>query len=212
MLQIGDQILYVNNNSLKNRPLNEVYQLLCLNEEVVKLKIKKDEQFAQEEIEIENKNNQAMNDKVVVYTVELQRNGGPLGITISGSDDLYEPLHVSALTEGGLAERTNAIHIGDTILAINNVSLRGKTLNEAIELLKNSDDIVNLKISRKLDSISKNNNSKINNINQNGNGYIMRNIESDTFSDNMNGKYLFLNFSKTPQTKNVLSTFSQIEV
>ncbi len=92
-----------------------------------------------------------MDDKVVVYTVELQRNGGPLGITISGSDDLYEPLHVSGLTEGGLAERTNAIHIGDTILAINNVPLRGKSLTEAIDLLKNSDDIVTLKISRKLD-------------------------------------------------------------
>jgi glutamate receptor-interacting protein len=44
-------------------------------------------------------------DKVVVYTVELQRNGGPLGITISGSDDLFEPMFVSGLTEGGLAER-----------------------------------------------------------------------------------------------------------
>jgi len=28
--------------------------------------------------------------------------------------------------------RTNAIHIGDRILAINDVSLRGKGLNEAI--------------------------------------------------------------------------------
>ena len=94
-----------------------------------------------------------MDDKVVVYTVELQRNGGPLGITISGSDDLFEPLHVSGLTEGGLAERTSAIHIGDTILAINNVPLRGKSLTEAIDLLKNSDDIVTLKISRKLDFV-----------------------------------------------------------
>ena len=35
----------------------------------------------------------------------MQRNGGPLGITISGSDDLFEPMFVSGLTEGGLAER-----------------------------------------------------------------------------------------------------------
>ena len=46
-----------------------------------------------------------VDDKVVVYTVEMQRNGGPLGITISGSDDLFEPMFVSGLTEGGLAER-----------------------------------------------------------------------------------------------------------
>ena len=47
--------------------------------------------------------------------------------------------------------RTNAIHVGDVILAINNVSLRGKSLNEAIELLQNADDMVTLKISRKLE-------------------------------------------------------------
>lgn len=81
----------------------------------------------------------------------MQRNGGPLGITISGSDDIFEPMYVSGLSDGGLAERTNAIHVGDVILAINNVSLRGKSLTEAIELLQNADDMVTLKISRKLD-------------------------------------------------------------
>ena len=45
-MQTGDQILYVNNVSLKNRPLNEVNQLLRANEEVVKLKVKKDELYA----------------------------------------------------------------------------------------------------------------------------------------------------------------------
>lgn len=47
--------------------------------------------------------------------------------------------------------RTNAIHVGDIILAINNVSLKGKSLSEAIELLQNAGDAVTLKISRKLD-------------------------------------------------------------
>lgn len=35
----------------------------------------------------------------------MEKNGGPLGITISGSDDLFEPMFVSGLIEGGLAER-----------------------------------------------------------------------------------------------------------
>ena len=48
-------------------------------------------------------------------------------------------------------KRTNAIHVGDLILAINNVSLKGKSLSEAIELLQNADDMVTLKISRKLE-------------------------------------------------------------
>lgn len=36
----------------------------------------------------------------VVYTVELVRYGGPLGITISGSEDCIEPIVLSRLTEG----------------------------------------------------------------------------------------------------------------
>lgn len=36
----------------------------------------------------------------VVYTVELHRYGGPLGITISGSEDCVEPIVLSRLTEG----------------------------------------------------------------------------------------------------------------
>lgn len=130
---------------------------------------------------------------MVVYTVELQRNGGPLGITISGSDDLFEPLHVSGLTEGGLAERTNAIHIGDTILAINNVSLRGKSLTEAIELLKSSDDIVTLKISRKLDLVQQQQQHKLNgpgsaNVKTSLSYMASKNSENDDMSHNHNGE------------------------
>jgi len=112
----------------------------------------------------------------------MEKNGGPLGITISGSDDLFEPMFVSGLTEGGLAERllilflflnsisaqiikkknfkrTNAIHVGDVILAINNVNLKGKSLIDAIDLLKNAGDMVTLKISRKLDNNTHSNNN-----------------------------------------------------
>jgi len=48
--------------------------------------------------------------------------------------------------------RTNAIHIGDRILAINDVTLRGKGLNEAIRLLQTSGDEITLKISRLIHS------------------------------------------------------------
>jgi C-terminal processing protease CtpA/Prc len=148
MLQPGDRILFIDNSSLRNRSVHEINSLLKSTDEIVKLKIKKDEVYTEDNA-----------DNVVVYTVEMQRNGGPLGITISGSDDLFEPMFVSGLTEGGLAERTNAIHVGDVILAINNVPLRGKTLTEAIELLQNADDAVTLKISRKLDKNSAANSS-----------------------------------------------------
>lgn len=44
--------------------------------------------------------------------------------------------------------RTGAIHLGDRLLAINSVSLRGKTLSEAIRLLQNAGDVVILKVSK----------------------------------------------------------------
>ena len=163
MLQRGDMILFIDNISLRNKTINEIDQLLKSSDEIVKLKIKKDELYTGLLDtffgKIKNSdlnfflllNLEDADEKIVVYTVEMQRNGGPLGITISGSDDLFEPMFVSGLTEGGLAERTSAIHVGDIILAINNVSLRGKSLSEAIELLQNADDMVTLKISRKLE-------------------------------------------------------------
>jgi hypothetical protein len=95
MLQTGDRILFIDNTSLRNKTINEINHLLKTADEVVKLKIKKDESYTDDNTD----------EKVVVYTVEMQRNGGPLGITISGSDDLFEPMFVSGLTEGGLAER-----------------------------------------------------------------------------------------------------------
>ena len=41
----------------------------------------------------------------IVYTVELQRRSGPLGITISGTEEPTDPIFISGLSEGGLAER-----------------------------------------------------------------------------------------------------------
>lgn len=43
MLQSGDQILFIDNFSLKNKSLSDVNQMLKTNDEIVKLKIKKDE-------------------------------------------------------------------------------------------------------------------------------------------------------------------------
>lgn len=52
--------------------------------------------------------------------------------------------------------RTGAIHVGDRILAINSVSLKGKPLSEAIHLLQMAGETVTLKIKKQLDSKYKN--------------------------------------------------------
>lgn len=46
-----------------------------------------------------------------IHTVEFCREGGPLGITIAGSEDPLEPIVISALTPGGLAEQSQALQV-----------------------------------------------------------------------------------------------------
>lgn len=46
MLQQGDQILFIDNYSMRNKTLGEVNQLLRSADEIVKLKIKKDDSFS----------------------------------------------------------------------------------------------------------------------------------------------------------------------
>ena len=48
--------------------------------------------------------------------------------------------------------RTGALHVGDRLLAINGVSLRGKTLTDAVHLLQNAGDTVTVKITRPTNS------------------------------------------------------------
>ena len=44
-------------------------------------------------------------EDLISYTVELERKVGPLGVTITGTDDPSDPIVISALVDGGLAAR-----------------------------------------------------------------------------------------------------------
>uniref|UniRef100_A0A673A0U0 Glutamate receptor interacting protein 2b n=1 Tax=Sphaeramia orbicularis TaxID=375764 RepID=A0A673A0U0_9TELE len=125
-LEPGDKLLAIDNIRLENCSKDDAEQILQQCEELVKLKIRKDE---------DNSDEQETSGSII-YTVELKRYGGPLGITISGTEEPFDPITISGLTKRGLAERTGAIHVGDRILAINSVSLKGKPLSEAIHLLQ----------------------------------------------------------------------------
>lgn len=203
MLQPGDRLMFIDHISLRGKPISEVIQLLKNTDEIVKLKIKKDEIYTAED---------NADEKVVVYTVEMQRNGGPLGITISGSDEPFDPIYVSGLTEGGLAERTNAIHVGDIILAINSVSLRGKTLTEAIDLLRYTEDVVTLKISRNISDSASNSakrqpksNLGVSSLNGNSNGSLNKphnNNSNHNNNHNNNNHNNYSNNSNNNQNSN----------
>ncbi|KAG7456142.1 hypothetical protein MATL_G00248590 [Megalops atlanticus] len=137
-LELGDKLLAIDNIRLDNCSMEDAVQILNQCEDLVKLKIRKDEDNSDEQD----------SSGAIIYTVELKRYGGPLGITISGTEEPFDPIIISSLTKGGLAERTGAIHIGDRILAINSSSLKGKPLSEAIHLLQMAGESVTLKIKK----------------------------------------------------------------
>ncbi|CAB1346402.1 unnamed protein product [Coregonus sp. 'balchen'] len=122
-LELGDKLLAIDNIRLDNCSMEDAVQILQQCEELVKLKIRKDE---------DNSDEQELSGSII-YTVELKRYGGPLGITISGTEEPFDPIVISSLTKGGLAESN---------------SLKGKPLSEAIHLLQMAGESVTLKIKK----------------------------------------------------------------
>lgn len=136
-IQAGDKLLSIDGVRLDgNSSVEHAIALLRSAEDVVRLKIRKDEENSDD----------AETSGAITFTVELKRYGGPLGITISGTEDALDPIIISGLTPGGLAHRTGAIHEGDQILSINNIPLRTKPVSEAIILLQTAGECVTLKI------------------------------------------------------------------
>ncbi|XP_013872065.1 glutamate receptor-interacting protein 2 isoform X2 [Austrofundulus limnaeus] len=141
-LEPGDRLLAIDSVRLENCTMEDAMHVLHQAEDMVKLRIQKDEDNI-DELEMSG---------CIIYTVELKRYNGPLGITISGTEEPFDPIVISGLTKKGLAERTGAIHIGDRVLAINGVSLKGKPLSEAIHLLQMAGESVTLKIKKQADN------------------------------------------------------------
>lgn len=86
----------------------------------------------------------------LVTNVRLEVNGGPLGITLSGSEDAQKPILISAVIDGGVAQTSRQVTVGDCLLAINGESVQGKPLSHATKLLQNLGNIVDLKITRNI--------------------------------------------------------------
>ncbi|GLV42893.1 Glutamate receptor interacting protein [Carabus blaptoides fortunei] len=143
-LHIGDHVLAIDNRQLDHVGLDAAFEMVQNSQsDIVTLRIQKGD-------EMERQTAVAEQPEEIVYTVELNRRGGPLGITVSGSEDRSEPIVLSALTQGGLAEKTGALHVGDRILAINGETLEKRPLSDAIRLLQTSGDKVQLKIARQI--------------------------------------------------------------
>lgn len=159
----GDRILAINNIPLDQCTVEYAAHVLHQATNIVTLKVHREECNSGSQPQLARKRTLTVNPhflyfclvefrscRKITYTVDLQRYGGPLGITIAGSEEPFHPITVSGLTTGGLAEQTGVIQIGDEILAINNHSLYGEALSAAHSLLQNSSDLVSLKLSRSI--------------------------------------------------------------
>eukprot|EP00111_Clytia_hemisphaerica_P016102 TCONS_00047658-protein len=72
------------------------------------------------------------NDEQQVKIVRIDKTDEPLGATVCNEGDAVV---ISRIVKGGAAEKSGLLHEGDEILEINNNSVRGKDVNEVVELL-----------------------------------------------------------------------------
>ena len=83
------------------------------------------------------------------FVLKLQKRFGQgLGITVSAprNRSFGEPLLISGIISGSIAHRTGSLAAGDKLLAINNQLLDNCTIEDAVQILRNSQDIVRLKV------------------------------------------------------------------
>lgn len=106
----------IDNRALDHMTIESAFDILqSSTNEIVTLKVEK--------TETENAN---LFLDSVVYTVELHRYGGPLGITISGSEDCVDPIILSRLTEGNIGNIINLYHTLDQH-SVQYTSISGQT-------------------------------------------------------------------------------------
>ncbi|CAB3410227.1 unnamed protein product [Caenorhabditis bovis] len=76
-------------------------------------------------------------------TVTLYKGQNGLGFNIVGGED-NEPIYISFVLPGGVAELSGNVKTGDVLLEVNGVNLRGATHREAAEALRNVQNPVQL--------------------------------------------------------------------
>uniref|UniRef100_A0A8C5QR94 Glutamate receptor interacting protein 2 n=1 Tax=Leptobrachium leishanense TaxID=445787 RepID=A0A8C5QR94_9ANUR len=137
LLQVGDRLLSINGILTEDGTLEEANQLLrdaALSNKVV--------------LEIEYDVAESVVPSSGTFHVKLpKKRGVELGITISSaSRKPGEPLIISDIKKGSVAHRTGTLEPGDKLLAIDNIRLENCSMEDAVQILRQCDDLVNLKI------------------------------------------------------------------
>ena len=135
VLHIGDKLLALNGNKMSCVEDAITFIDAIPLAEIVSVTVQKEQ-----EVEDESSG--------VVYTVELSKQGrSTVGIVITGGEENgCNNILVASLVPGTVAERSGAVHVGDRILAINDVLVKNRLVKEAYQMLDFSGEVVKLRL------------------------------------------------------------------
>uniref|UniRef100_A0A0N5A3W8 Glutamate receptor-interacting protein 1 n=1 Tax=Parastrongyloides trichosuri TaxID=131310 RepID=A0A0N5A3W8_PARTI len=137
-IHVGDRIVSIDDIPLSTCTVAEGIRLLHRCGDIVHLLIQKHHRI------IEKQRNES--NKRYIYDIALNRKGNPLGITIASNGETGEPIVITQVARGGVAEITNTLHAGDQIIAINGDSVEGMNVRNAMRILQLAKETVHLRI------------------------------------------------------------------
>ncbi|XP_045462103.1 MAGUK p55 subfamily member 7 isoform X1 [Harmonia axyridis] len=84
-------------------------------------------------------------EEETVKIVQLVKSNEPLGATIK-TDESTGKIIIARVMHGGAADRSGLIHVGDEVVEVNNINVEGKTPNDVLSILQNSEGTITFKL------------------------------------------------------------------
>ncbi|XP_037046236.1 MAGUK p55 subfamily member 7 isoform X2 [Bradysia coprophila] len=84
-------------------------------------------------------------DEETIKIVQLVKSNEPLGATIK-TDEQTGKIIIARIMHGGAADRSGLIHVGDEVIEVNGINVEGKTPNDVLAILQNSEGTIFFKL------------------------------------------------------------------
>ncbi|XP_063238061.1 MAGUK p55 subfamily member 7 isoform X9 [Bacillus rossius redtenbacheri] len=84
-------------------------------------------------------------DEETIKIVQLVKSNEPLGATIKTDEDTGK-IVIARIMHGGAADRSGLIHVGDEVCEVNGINVEGKTPNDVLKILQNSEGTITFKL------------------------------------------------------------------
>ncbi|XP_023029209.1 membrane palmitoylated protein 7-like protein metro isoform X2 [Leptinotarsa decemlineata] len=84
-------------------------------------------------------------EEETIKIVQLVKSNEPLGATIK-TDETTGKIVIARVMHGGAADRSGLIHVGDEVVEVNNINVEGKTPNDVLTILQNSEGTITFKL------------------------------------------------------------------